>query len=216
MEAHEEFLEWLKKELNRKKIKSIWIFDPYIDADSVTRILRSLKNTGVQMKIVTDANAPSRNQKDRISILQNACEQLEEFLENHFSFYAFNGSQCFLHDRILLLFNQNYIPVVYNMSNSLDNMGMHTPSIVCKLNRNSAKACAEYYLNLYQTEQDKGNVQILWEKESHSQRTYIINPSEEEQEIYLQRLMDFLIKSYPNRNCLSYAERRTELYFRML
>ncbi len=191
MEAHEEFLEWLKKELNRKQIKSVWIFDPYIDADSVTRILRSVTDIGVQMKIVTDAKAPSRNKNDRIAGLQYMCEQLGEIMGNQFTFYAFNGNKCLLHDRILMLFNQNYIPIVYNMSNSLDNMGMHMPSIVCKLNRNSAKKCAEYYLGLYQREQEEKKVKILWEKQNDSQRLYMTVSSEEEQDKYLENLTEF-------------------------
>lgn len=90
--------------------------------------MRSVTDIGVQMKIVTDAKTPSRNKNDRIVVLQCACEQLGEIMGNQFTFYAFNGNKCLLHDRILMLFNQNYIPIVYNMSNSLDNMGMHMPS----------------------------------------------------------------------------------------
>lgn len=191
MKAHEEFLEWLKNELNRKKIKSVWIFDPYIDADSVTRILRSVTDIEVQMKIVTDAKAPSRNKDDRIAVLQCVCEQLGEIMGNQFAFYALNGNKCLLHDRILMLFNQNYIPIVYNMSNSLDNMGMYMPSIVCKLNRNSAKKCAEYYLGLYQREQDEKKMQILWEKKNDSQGLYMAVSSEEKQEKYLENLTEF-------------------------
>lgn len=83
--------------------KSVWIFDPYIDADSVTRILRSVTDVGVQMKIVTDAKAPSRNKNDRIAVLQCACEKLGEIMGNQFAFYAFNGNKYLLHDRILML-----------------------------------------------------------------------------------------------------------------
>lgn len=200
MEAHEEFLKWLKKELGMRQVKSVWIFDPYIDADSVTRILRSLADMGVRMKIVTDAKAPSRNQNDRIRTLQRVCEQLGELLENQFAFYAFNGNKCLLHDRILMLFTQNYYPVVYNMSNSLDNMGMYTPSIVCKLNRCSAKGCSEYYLELYRRKRDEGNVQILWEKENNSQRMRVIPSSMEEQEEYLKELVEFFNKKLLQQN----------------
>lgn len=213
MEAHEEFLEWLKNELKRKKIKSAWIFDPYIDADSVTRILRSVTDIGVQIKIVTDAKAPSRNKNERIAVLQCVCEQLGEIMGNQFSFYAFNGNKCLLHDRILMLFNQNYIPIVYNMSNSLDNMGMHMPSIVCKLNRNSAKKCAEYYLGLYQREQDEKKVQILWEKQNDSQRSYMTVSSEEKQGKYLENLTEFFNEKLVEQKLPTLSSKKDRIVF---
>ncbi len=191
MKGHEEFLKWLNEEINKKEIEDIWIFDPYIDADSVTRILRSLEDTKIQMKIVTDAKAPSRNQNNRIGILQNTCYQLEELLKSRFSFYAFQANKCLLHDRIILLCGQKYIPIVYNMSNSLDNMAMYTPSIVCKLSRNSAKEVATYYLELYQKEQEKGHIQVLWEKEIYSQRQSVVKVSKKEQEKDLDDFVEF-------------------------
>lgn len=163
MEAHEEFLKWLKQQINSKEIKSVWIFDPYIDADSVPRILRSLANMSVKIHVVTDAKAPSRNAPDRIEKVEKSCRAMGEFLKDKLMFYAFDENRCLLHDRMLILFGNQYIPSVYNMSNSLDNMGMYEPSVVCKLSRDTAKRAAEYYLDLFWREQNQGKVQTLWE-----------------------------------------------------
>ncbi len=208
MEGHEEFLGWLKKKLSSGSVKSAWIFDPFIDADSVTRMIRSLTDTGVKMNIVTDANAPSKNQQDRIGLLRNVCGQLGELMGSRLAFYAFQASKCLLHDRILLLFHQSYIPAVYNMSNSLDNMGMHTPSVVCRLSRDSAKACAEYYLDLYQRQQEEGKVEVLWEMET-GRSSLVQIPPEEEREMYLQELAAFFSEKLAKRGLsgLSYEKK---------
>lgn len=192
MLAHEKFLGWLKQQINGKGIKSVWIFDPFIDADSVPRILRSLADMGVQMKIVTDAKAFSRNQDNRIDLLKKVCEGLEEFSMGQLEVYALNGKKCMLHDRMLLLFGGRYLPYVYNLSNSLDNMGMSTPSVVCKLNRDAGRKAAEYYLDLYQKTKEEGNVQVLWSgTEGKNKKGVRTISSEKEIQEELKKLVQF-------------------------
>lgn len=190
--AHEEFLTWLKRSINARGIKSVWIFDPYIDNESIPRLLRALSDMGVKLKIVTDKNAPSRDKDNRIKKLKISCKALEELMPRQFEVYAFENKSCILHDRVIVMFGKQYMPIVYNLSNSLDNMGMRHPSIICKLSREAGQQAAQYYLKLFSDMDKQGYVETLYKQTdsvvSRSVRTVL---TEEEKQKRLSVVVKF-------------------------
>lgn len=170
MLSHEAFLNWLKEKINMQQVKSVWIFDPYIDAASVPGILRLLQDRGTSLKIITDGKAASRVQGDRILQLKKVCKGMEPLLTEKLEIYAFSGKKSVLHDRTVLLFGEGYFPKVYNLSNSLDNIGIYSPSVVCSLERETGQQVAEYYLDLYQKMSDGGETEEIWKADNDSNR----------------------------------------------
>ena len=168
--SHEEFLRWLKKKTNRNGIRQVYLFDPYIDADSIYRIIRIIGNTGIRHTIVTDVNVQS-HAANRIEEIKAACKKLDIFLPSGIKIAAFDQSngQSTLHDRLLFLEEDRYLPEVYNMSNSLDNIGVKTPSIVCRLAREAAREITEYYFGLLNQMESAGQLRVLWESAESGQ-----------------------------------------------
>ena len=183
MSAHEDFLAWFKRRINASGINSVWIFDPYIDAESVPRLMRAVSDMGVGVKIITDKNAPSRNSSDRINLLRKSCEGLQEFMPTRFEVYAFTTKGGLLHDRMIIMVGQQYMPIVYSLSNSLDNMGMSHPSVVCKLSREAGKKAAEYYWELFNDRNELGEVETLYKStgKAKSERIRTVQTEEEKQ-----------------------------------
>ena len=162
MLSHEAFLSWLKNTVSRKGAR-VWLFDPYIDSASVPQLLRAVEDMEIQVKVVTDAKAPSRSKADRIGLLRQACQDLGEFLGDEIQFYALDGGKCRLHDRLILIFDGKFFPRVFCLSNSLDNMGMNGPSVAAKLTRREGQRAAEYYLELFEKAREAGELRVLWQ-----------------------------------------------------
>lgn len=162
--SHEEFLRWLKKKTNQNGIRQVYLFDPYIDAESIYRIIRMIGNTGIHYTIVTDVHAKSRT-PNRIEKIETACKGLDILLPTGTRVVAFDQAkgQSVLHDRLLFLAGGRYLPEVYNMSNSLDNIGINSPSIVCRLAREAAGEITDHYIGLLAEMESAGQLRVLWE-----------------------------------------------------
>lgn len=181
--SHEEFLRWLKEKTNGSGIRQVYLFDPYIDAESINRIIRMIGNTNIHYTIVTDVHTKSRT-PNRIEKVETACKGLDILLPPGTRVLAFDHSkeQSVLHDRLLFLVGDRYLPEVYNMSNSLDNVGLKSPSVVCRLARGAAREITGHYIGLLTEMESSGQVRVLWEsaesKRSEAPRTSEINNPE--------------------------------------
>lgn len=162
--SHEDFLRWLRKKTNANGIGQVYLFDPYIDADSICRIIRLIGSTDVRYTIVTDMH-PKGRADNRIEKIKTACRGLDVLLPPGTRVLAFDlpEKESVLHDRFLFLAGGQYLPEVYNMSNSLDNIGAKTPSVVCKLARGAAYKIANHYMGLLAEKENEGAVRVLWE-----------------------------------------------------
>lgn len=160
--AHEEFLIWMKKKINGSNADKVYLWDPYIDSESITRIIRMIENTQVQYTIVTDAHAPSHG-INRIENIKTVCGGLDVFLPSRIQVVAFSkGDAPVLHDRFLFIVGEKYLPEVYCLSNSLDNMGSKTPSVVSKLDKVTAHKVVEYYFEQLRKSEEADQIEIIW------------------------------------------------------
>lgn len=181
--SHEEFLRWLKGKTNGSGIRQVYLFDPYIDAESICRIIRMIGNTNIHYTIVTDAHAKSRT-PNRIEKVEAVCKGLDVLLPPGTRVVAFDHfkKQSVLHDRLLFLVGDRYLPEVYSMSNSLDNVGTKSPSVVCRLARGAAREITDHYIGLLQEMESAGRFRVLWEsaesKRAKTPRTSEINVPE--------------------------------------
>lgn len=181
--SHEEFLHWLKEKTNGNGIRRVYLFDPYIDAESIYRIIRMIGNTDIRYTIVTDAHAKSRT-PDRIEKVETVCKGLDILLPQGTRVVAFDHSkeQSVLHDRLLFLVGDRYLPEVYSMSNSLDNVGIKSPSVVCRLTRGAASELTVHYIGLLEEMESAGQLRVLWDsvesRQSKASRTSEINVPE--------------------------------------
>lgn len=162
--SHEEFLRWLKEKTNGSGIRQVYLFDPFIDSDSIYRIIRMIGNTGIRYTIVTDAHAKSRT-PNRIEEVETACNRLDILLPIGTRVVAFNHpkKEGVLHDRLLFLVGDRYLPEVYSMSNSLDNIGTKSPSVVCRLARRAIREITDHYIGLLNKMEADGQIRVLWE-----------------------------------------------------
>lgn len=145
-EGHEAFLQWLRKKVNESGVYKAFILDPYIDTESISRLQRTIENMGIPFTVVTDTKSGGK-EKARIDTLEQVCTELKDILPRQMEILAYDSSDLTLHDRFLILYGRQYFPQVYCMSNSLDNMAARTPSVLCKLDRETGREVAEYYLS---------------------------------------------------------------------
>lgn len=168
--SHEEFLHWLKGKTNGNGIRDVYLFDPYIDAESIYRMIRMIGNTNIHYTIVIDAHAKSRT-LDRMEKIKTACKGLDSLLPPGTRVVAFDHAkeQSVLHDRLLFLVGDRYLPEAYSMSNSLDNVGVKSPSVVCRLTRGAARELTDYYINRLEEMESAGQLQVLWDSAKRGQ-----------------------------------------------
>lgn len=161
----------VEKQVNQKNVNSVWLFDPYIDKESLPRLLRILNDMGVKLHVVTSEHKGS-NDSTRLKECKTTCEQLGMIFTPDMKIEMIS-SDAELHDRLLFLCGKNYYPQVYNLSNSLDNIGMNKPSVVCKLDRHIGGQVAEYYFDLHDKMSKEGKLQIIWESQKCNTRNRI-------------------------------------------
>ena len=178
MDKHEAFLQWLKRQINQKNIHSVWIFDPYIDKESLPRLLRLLNNMSVKLHVVTSKHKDSKDET-RLQELKMTCEQFGVIFSQNMKIEIISRDDE-LHDRLLFLCGANYYPQVYNLSNSLDSIGMNKPSVICKLDRHVGGQVAEYYFDLRNKMSEIGKLQTVWESQKTEPNNKI--PLEEDEE----------------------------------
>lgn len=191
-DGNADFRLWLQKQINQKSITEVWLFDQYFDAKSVPTISRAICDSGIKLHIVTDVRLERKEE------LKETCASLQELLPDKLEIVSFQKNKSILHDRILILCGKQYVPYVYNMSNSLDTMAMHHASIICKLDRKTARKVTEYYFNLYQNEQ----LEKIWPLNSFSISPKTDANKNEEANKELEDTIAFFNKELPSEEAI--------------
>lgn len=168
--SQETFVEWLRKKVNQNSLKSVWLFDPYIDVTAMPQLVSLINDTGIKFHIVTDSANDSDTDR-RIEKITDFCMELGEILAGSIELSTFTRSKSTFHDRILLLFGNGYFPQVFSLSNSLCGMAAKHSSVAAKLDRNTAAQVAEAYMDCYRLADDEGHLKTIWVREMADKTT---------------------------------------------
>lgn len=160
-DKHIEFLAWFKKLLSDTKLHRIILIDPFITADSISKLLRSIGNTGVSYEIITDALTGSEAET-RLNAIRSMKSFLDILNPGRLHIYAVNTSARFLHDRYLILLGKDGIPVVYVLTNSLDMLAQQHASAALPADTQLSREIFDYYVNAFSNFQSNGRLESLY------------------------------------------------------
>lgn len=176
-ENHLQFLSWLKKKLRSTDIHRVILIDPFITAESISQLLRSISNSNISYEIVTDAVAASHKDPERIPHLKRMEAFLDIFQPGQLKIHAVSASKVFLHDRFLILLGSDQIPVVYTLSNSFDNVAEQHASVVMPADNALARNVFDYYLNQFEEFKNNGQFELLYDSDQSKEQTSITTES---------------------------------------
>lgn len=170
-ENHLQFLTWLKKKLSSTDIHRVILIDPFITAESISQLLRNISNSDISYEIVTDAAAGSHKDPTRIPNLKKMESFLDVLHPGQLKIRAVSASKVFLHDRFLVLLGSNQVPMVYILSNSLDNVAEQHASVVMPADNVLARNVFDYYLNQFEEFENNGQLDLLYDSEQNKKQT---------------------------------------------
>lgn len=170
-ENHLQFLTWLKEKLSNTNIHRVILIDPFITANSISQLLRSISNSNISYEIVTDATAASYKDPTRILNLKKMESFLDVLHPGQLRIRAVSASKIFLHDRFLILLGSNQVPMVYILSNSFDNVAEQHASVVMPADNVLARNVFDYYLNHFEEFENSGQLDLLYASEQNKQQT---------------------------------------------
>lgn len=159
--GQDEFLEWLRKKINRNNAKSIMLFDPYIDDEALPKIFSLVENTGIVFHIVTVAkekdNMEWNIRKERMTAILT---ELGAVIKGKISISVLDAKYGF-HDRFLFVEKGNQDIQIFTLSNSLDGVAKKYSSVVTKLDRFAGAMVMEEYKHNYLKAVEAGSVDEL-------------------------------------------------------
>lgn len=147
-DKHLEFLSWFKKLLSDQTLRRVILIDPFITADSISKLLRSISNTDISYEIITDALA-GKEPEDRIAAIHSMRSVLDALNPGRLNIYAVNASVKFLHDRYLILLGADGIPVAYTLTNSLDKLAEQHASAALPADKLLSREIFDYYVTAF-------------------------------------------------------------------
>ena len=167
--AHDEqnsFVNWLQRKIIQNYKNEIWLFDPYIDEKVMPKLLSLVKSLETTLHIVTCFHDQQKKQDEaRVARIKQFCKEAEKIMGT-MEIAALTGHNGQFHDRVIMMFGNDFYPEVFSMSNSLDSMGENFSSIATKLDRLAGAKVSEEYLNKYFDASTEGTIEILREKEA--------------------------------------------------
>lgn len=170
-ENHLEFLIWFKKKLSNTDIHRVILIDPFITAESISQLLRSISNSNISYEVVTDAVAASHKDSTRIPNLKKMESFLDALQPGQLKIRAVSTSKVFLHDRFLILLGSNQIPMVYILSNSFDNVAEQHASVVMPTDNVLGRNVFDYYLKKFEEYDNIGQLELLYDSERNKKQT---------------------------------------------
>lgn len=169
-EKHLQFLSWFRKKLSSADIYRVILIDPFITAESISKLLRNISNSNISYEIVTDAVAAAQKDAKRIPSLKKMETFLDVLHPGKLKIRAISASKVFLHDRFLILLDGNQIPSVYILSNSFDNVAEKHASVVMPTDRALSREVFDYYLNQLEELENNGQLDLLYDSEQHKKQ----------------------------------------------
>ncbi|MBR2409064.1 MAG: helix-turn-helix transcriptional regulator [Lachnospiraceae bacterium] len=164
-ESHLQFLTWLKMKLSTTDIHRVVLIDPYITAESINKMLRSISNSSIAYEIITDSSASSHKDSSRIPNIKKMVGFLDVLQPGSLKIRTISTSKPFLHDRFLFLLGKESQPIVYILSNSLDNVAEQHTSVIMPTDNQLAKKIFEYYTTQFANFKESGHLEMLYDSE---------------------------------------------------
>lgn len=156
-EKHQvEYLEWMRQILDQPDIHRIVLIDPYVKLDTLSVILRCLKDVAPAWEVYTDNGNNSASK--RIAEMKEKKAELDLVAPPKFSIRAVNRK---LHDRFLFLMSQDKV-AVYMLSNSFDTAAEDYSSVAVRIGDRLAWSIYDHYLNLFAREKEASGLEEVY------------------------------------------------------
>lgn len=151
-----EYLEWLQQVLDQPDIRRIVLIDPYVKPDTLSVMLRCLKDVKPVWELYTDSG--NTNGPKRIADIKEKKAELDLVAPPKFSIRAVNKK---LHDRFLFLLSQDKV-TVYMLSNSFDKAAENHSSVAVRIGDRLAWSICDHYLNLFAQEKEASGIEEVY------------------------------------------------------
>ena len=222
-----EFLTFLKKTLKKSSVHRVILIDPYIEAETIVKFIRSISNCNVEYELYTDSYVGKNagENSERIKKIRSIQKSLEYISPTRFSVHTLITGDAVLHDRFLIIMDEQLVPKVFVLTNSLDGIAQKHASIVTQVNKNLARKVFEYYGDMFANKKAEDKMECLFDsanikkipvrelKEEKTDKLEIENKFEEFQ-IYFKKDLKYALRilaymqSDEKEKCRDYIEKQ--------
>jgi hypothetical protein len=178
-EGQIEVIRWIKAKIEEPGISKAYLVDPYLGSNALQRVIARQGNEKIALTIVVspggidpDADAPDTKATDNsLTKLLASANEWSDRLCGQISIINIQrgeGTKQAFHDRYLCLVDQQGVPSVYLLSNSLSKAAGDWPFAICELDRLRSWEAYHYILALIEGKQGDRDLQpiTIWQNES--------------------------------------------------
>jgi len=154
-----EVIRWIKTKLEKPGITKAFLVDPFLGSEALQRVIARQGNENIALTILvspggTNPDADTVNEKDsgdHLGKLVATAEEWSDRLCGQISIIHIqrgDGAKQAFHDRYLSVVDQQGVPTVYLLSNSLSKAAGDWPFAICELDRITSWQVHHYILGL--------------------------------------------------------------------
>lgn len=210
-EGQIEVIRWIKSKIETPGIAKAYLVDPYLGSNALERVIARQGNERIELTIVVspggfDPDADAVDAKatgDHLNKLVATANEWSERLCGQISIIHIRrgeGARQAFHDRYFSLLDQQGVPTVYLLSNSLSKAAGDWPFAICELDRVRSWQVYYYILALIQGKHGDRDLhpQVIWQSgdpvnASHSaSHDESQTPSDDAQPPWVKSANDFL------------------------